>query len=122
MKKYNQFINEDFDENRRWQKVIADHFYDNGFSTTVLIDTQGLFVVMAKYNPLDHKMFTTDRDKVLKMIEFINSIAKLDDGEIYESKDGGMSPSISIHFVFNMKNQKTLDYFRSSNAINKFDL
>jgi hypothetical protein len=123
VKKFDEFINETLtDEMKKWQKVVADHFFDNGFPTTIQFDTQGYLLVIAKFKINKVKMFTDDRQKVRDAIDFIEKIEK-ESVENRESEDQTTYDSFkTIHFTFDFRNGNVPNYFKSIAGLNKYKI
>jgi hypothetical protein len=123
VKKFDEFINETLtDEMKKWQKVVADHFFDNGFPTTIQFDIQGYLLVIAKFKINKVKMFTDDRQKVRDAIDFIEKIEK-ESVETRESEDQTTYDSFkTIHFTFDFRNGNVPNYFKSIAGLNKYKI
>jgi len=122
MKKYDDFINEEFtDVQERYARIVGNLFFDNGIQRThINFDKNGLMMVTAYIPDNNKSMYTENIDKTIEILKFlksINSIALDATEEYYANRNERV-----INYNFDFRNGNVPNYFKSLFGINKYKL
>lgn len=121
MHNYSSFVNESVsDFHKKWQKIVADHLFENGLQSTILVDTQGYLVVTSKIILKDFQIFTDDKDKFRELMDFVDGLSKVS-VETYEI----IKPTdfiTNVHFTFDFRDGNVPNYFKSIGGLDKYKI